>query len=55
VGDRSVVYLADANEFKIQQALPLNQPVDIEFMPQRNGEIEFVCGMNMFKGTIVVQ
>ena len=40
---------------KIERALPLNQPVDIELTPQKNGDIEFTCGMNMFKGTILVQ
>jgi RND family efflux transporter MFP subunit len=39
----------------ITSELPLNQPVDVEFTPQRTGEIEFVCGMNMLRGTIVVQ
>ena len=41
--------------FKIKRALPLNQPVAVEFMPQKSGDIDFVCGMNMLKGTIVVQ
>ena len=40
---------------KITRALPLNQPVDIELMPQKSGDIEFACGMEMFKGTIVVR
>jgi membrane fusion protein, heavy metal efflux system len=39
----------------IKRALPLNQPVDIEFTPQKTGDIEFVCGMNMLRGTLVVQ
>ena len=38
----------------IRRQLPLNQPVVVEFTPQR-GEIEFACGMNMLKGTIVVE
>jgi len=38
----------------IKRALPLNQPVDVEFTPAK-GEIGFVCGMGMLKGTIVVQ
>jgi RND family efflux transporter MFP subunit len=40
---------------KIERNLPLNQPVDIELTPQKSGDIEFMCGMNMFTGTIVVQ
>jgi RND family efflux transporter MFP subunit len=38
----------------IRRQLPLNQPVVIEFTPQ-HGQIEFACGMNMLKGTIVVE
>jgi membrane fusion protein, heavy metal efflux system len=39
----------------IKRALPLNEPVVIEFTPQKSGEIAFVCGMNMLHGTVVVQ
>jgi hypothetical protein len=39
----------------IKRALPLNQAVDLEFTPQKSGDIAFVCGMGMLKGTIVVQ
>ena len=39
----------------IRKALPLNAPVVIEFTPKSSGEIGFVCGMNMLRGTIVVQ
>jgi membrane fusion protein, heavy metal efflux system len=39
----------------IRRALPLNQPVTIEFTPKTSGEIAFTCGMNMLKGAVVVQ
>ena len=39
----------------IRRPLPLNKPVAIEFTPKASGEIAFVCGMNMLRGTIVVQ
>jgi membrane fusion protein, heavy metal efflux system len=39
----------------IKRALPLNEPVDIEFTPAKSGEIAFACGMNMFRGAVVVQ
>jgi cobalt-zinc-cadmium efflux system membrane fusion protein len=39
----------------IRRPLPLNQPVVIEFTPQESGEIGFVCGMSMLRGTVVVQ
>lgn len=39
----------------IRRDLPLNQRVTIEFMPEETGEIAFACGMNMLRGTVVVQ
>jgi len=39
----------------MKRALPLNQVVDIEFTPEKGADIAFACGMNMLKGTIVVQ
>ena len=39
----------------ITRALPLNQPVEIEFTPEKPGDIAFACGMAMFSGTFVVQ
>ncbi len=39
----------------IKRALPLNEPVVIEFTPAKSGEIAFACGMNMLHGTVVVQ
>jgi len=39
----------------ITPALPLNEPIVIEFTPQKSGDIAFSCGMNMLHGTIVVQ
>jgi RND family efflux transporter MFP subunit len=39
----------------IKRALPLNEPVVIEFTPAESGDVAFACGMNMLKGVIVVQ
>ena len=39
----------------IKRALPLNEPVQIEFTPARTGELAFACGMNMLKGVILVE
>ena len=39
----------------ITRALPLNEPVPIDFTPRKPGEIAFSCGMNMLKGAVVVQ
>jgi len=38
----------------IKRALPLNQPVTIEFTPTASGEIDFICGINMMRGAVVV-
>jgi len=42
-------------EFKTRKFLPLNQKITIEVTPQKTGEFEFVCGMNMFHGKIIVK
>jgi RND family efflux transporter MFP subunit len=39
----------------IKRALPLNEPVAIEFTPAHSGDIAFTCGTNMLHGVIVVQ
>ncbi len=42
-------------DFRIAQALPLNQVTAIEFTPEKPGRYEFTCGMNMFRGVVDVQ
>ena len=39
----------------IKRALPLNEPVVIEFTPSKAGDIVFVCGLGMLKGAVVVR
>ena len=39
---------------KIRRALPLNEPVEVRFTPAA-GEMAFVCGMDMFRGTVVAR
>ena len=39
----------------IKRALPLNEPVVIEFTPSQAGDIAFACGTGMLKGVVVVQ
>jgi RND family efflux transporter MFP subunit len=39
----------------MKRALPLNEPVVIEFTPAKTGEVAFACGMNMLRGVIVVE
>jgi hypothetical protein len=43
------------SSLNIKRALPLNEPVAIDFTPARTGDVAFACGMNMLKGVIVVQ
>ena len=38
----------------IRKTLPLNEPVVVEFTPQKTGEVAFACGINMLKGLAVV-
>lgn len=35
--------------------LPLNEPVKVEFTPEKTGEFTFACGMDMLKGTLLIQ
>ena len=43
------------SDFKIRKYLPLNQKVTVELTPQKNGEFNYACGMNMFHGKIIVK
>lgn len=42
-------------DFKVRKYLPLNQKVLIEITPDKTGEFNFTCGMNMFHGKIIVE
>jgi plastocyanin domain-containing protein len=42
-------------DFNIRRALPLNQPVNVSFIPRKKGSFTFVCGMNMMRGQLIVQ
>jgi RND family efflux transporter MFP subunit len=42
-------------EYDIKRELPLNEPVTVEFTPNKSGEFTFACGMNMLRGKIVVK
>jgi plastocyanin domain-containing protein len=39
----------------IKRELPTNQPTVVELPPLKAGEVEFRCGMNMNKATIIVE
>lgn len=38
----------------IERDLPLNEPVEVTFTPEA-GEVTFACGMDMYRGTVVVR
>lgn len=43
------------SDFKIRKYLGLNQNTTIEIKPEKPGEYQFTCGMNMFHGKIIVK
>lgn len=42
-------------EYGVRRALPLGEPVVVEFTPKKSGEFTFSCGMGMLRGTIIVK
>ena len=42
-------------EYNIRRELPLNEPVVVEFTPNKAGEFNFTCGMGMLRGALIVQ
>lgn len=40
---------------QLRKALPLNVPTTVSFEATAAGESSFACGMDMFKGTVVVR
>lgn len=42
-------------DFLIAADLTLNQVTPVEFLPQQPGEYQFTCGMNMFRGVVIVE
>ena len=41
-------------EFGRRAHLPENRTVPVEIVPEQPGEYEFTCGMNMYRGKIIV-
>jgi P-type Cu+ transporter len=42
-------------EFGVRRALPAHATTELEIVPERTGEFEFTCGMNMLHGKILVE
>ena len=41
-------------KYGVHRDLPLNTPVVVTFRPRDTGTFNFTCGMNMFRGQIIV-
>jgi len=42
-------------DYGIRRALPLDEPVTVEFTPKKSGDFTFSCGMGMVKGSLIVR
>ena len=42
-------------DYGIRRALPLDEPVTVEFTPEKAGEFTFSCGMGMLRGALIVK
>lgn len=43
------------SDFKIKKFLVLNEKTEIKITPDKKGEFDFSCGMNMFHGKLIVK
>src|SRR5258705_13523337 len=43
------------SDYDIKRALPLNEPVRVEFTPKKSGTFTFTCGMGMLRGSLIVR
>jgi len=41
--------------FGIRRDLPLNTPVTVRFVPKTSGTFGYACGMDMFRGKLIVR
>lgn len=42
-------------DYGVRRALPLDEPVVVEFTPEKSGKFTFSCGMGMLRGSLVVR
>lgn len=52
--DRTCAKEIVIKDYGINQALPLDKPVTIEFTPKKSGQVRYACGMDMITGVLVV-
>jgi plastocyanin domain-containing protein len=53
--DRTCATEIVIKELGINQKLPLNQPVTVEFTPTKSGQLRYACGMDMISGVLIVE
>jgi plastocyanin domain-containing protein len=42
-------------ELKVKQKLAVKQETAVEFVPEKDGQFAFACGMDMMKGKLIVE
>lgn len=42
-------------DFGKRAHLPENKTVAVEILPEKTGEFEFTCGMNMYRGKLIIR
>ncbi len=52
--DRTCAKEIVIKELGINQPLPLEKPVTVEFTPKKSGELKYACGMDMITGVVFV-
>jgi len=55
VSDQTCATELVMKEEHIRQSLPLNEEVAITFTPKRPGDLDYACGMDMYRGKVHVE
>lgn len=55
VSDKGCLEVVHSPELGFEAELPLNQEVSFDVKTDQRGEYGFACGMDMFKGKVVVK
>ncbi|HEY2030585.1 MAG TPA: cupredoxin domain-containing protein [Myxococcales bacterium] len=45
----------EIEDTKISQDLPLNKEVEVDYTPQKSGEVRYACSMGMVSGVLLVE
>lgn len=55
INEKGCLDIVQSSDLAFKTDLPVNQAVTVDVAPQAPGTYEFSCGMNMFKGKVVVE